>query len=178
MVESRPPRRSYARRTWVPFPRNWLVSWSPIRSGMSLAVVRRRKSSSPYCRRSGVGRVCPTLSTPLTRSTTVTALAFQTGVAVRILTSSTLGSAYGPERHVNNLAPGRAWGRRGVPPHGLMRHRGGSRIVDTPSCQNIVFELADDSGMRCRTSQCSTILPSSSRRKISMPAQSLSPGQC
>ena len=40
----------------------------------------------------------------------------------------------------------------------VRRCRGGSRIVETPSCQNIVFELADDSGMRCTTSQCSTIL--------------------
>ena len=29
----------------------------------------------------------------------------------------------------------------------VRRCRGGSRIVETPSCQNIVFELADDSGM-------------------------------
>ena len=47
-----------------------------------------------------------------------------------------------------------------------------------PSSQNIVFELAAESGMRCSTSQCSTILPSSSSRKISIPAQSPSPGHC
>ena len=43
--------------------------------------------------------------------------------------------------------------------------------------QNIVFGFADSSGTRCSTSQCSTTLPSSSRRKMSMPAQSVSPGQ-
>ncbi len=36
--------------------------------------------------------------------------------------------------------------------------------------QNIVLSLADCSGMTCRTSQSSTILPSSSNRKMSMPA--------
>ena len=47
----------------------------------------------------------------------------------------------------------------------------------TPT-QNIVLELADASGTRCSTSQCSTILPSPSSLKMSMPAQSPSPGQC
>src|SRR6185295_12659666 len=46
------------------------------------------------------------------------------------------------------------------------------------SHQNIVLPLADLSGTTCNTSQCSTILPPSSRRKMSMPAQSWSPGQC
>jgi hypothetical protein len=44
--------------------------------------------------------------------------------------------------------------------------------------QNIVFRLADFCGMRCSTSQCSTILPSASSRNMSMPAQSPSLGQC
>jgi RHS repeat-associated protein len=42
--------------------------------------------------------------------------------------------------------------------------------------QNIVLLWADSRGMTWRTSQCSTILPFSSRRKMSMPAQSASPG--
>ncbi len=44
--------------------------------------------------------------------------------------------------------------------------------------QNMVLALADCSGMGWSTSQCSTILPLSSRRKMSMPAQSRSPGHC
>lgn len=40
--------------------------------------------------------------------------------------------------------------------------------------QNIVLPLADLSGTTCSTSQCSTILPLSSRRNMSMPAQLLS----
>ena len=43
--------------------------------------------------------------------------------------------------------------------------------------QNIVLGLADFSATCCSTSQCSTTLPSSSNRKMSMPAQSRSPGQ-
>jgi hypothetical protein len=50
--------------------------------------------------------------------------------------------------------------------------------LDRLRLQNMLFEFADDSGIRWRTSQCSTILPSSSSLKISMPAQSPSPGQC
>jgi hypothetical protein len=42
--------------------------------------------------------------------------------------------------------------------------------------QNIVLSLADCSGTTCITSQCSTILPLSSSRKISMLAPSRSPG--
>jgi hypothetical protein len=37
----------------------------------------------------------------------------------------------------------------------------------------MVFGLAEVSGTTCSTSQCSTILPASSSRKMSMPAQSL-----
>ena len=44
--------------------------------------------------------------------------------------------------------------------------------------QNIEFAFADVAGTRCSTSQCSTILQSSSSRKMSMPAHSPSPGQC
>jgi drug/metabolite transporter superfamily protein YnfA len=40
--------------------------------------------------------------------------------------------------------------------------------------QNIVLLLALFSGILCSTSQCSTILPLSSNRKISIPAQLLS----
>jgi hypothetical protein len=36
--------------------------------------------------------------------------------------------------------------------------------------QNMPFGLADCSGMTCSTSQCSTIFPSPSSRKMSMPA--------
>ena len=39
-----------------------------------------------------------------------------------------------------------------------------------PSPQNMVLSLADESGMTCSTSQCSTILPSPSKRKMSIPA--------
>jgi hypothetical protein len=42
--------------------------------------------------------------------------------------------------------------------------------------QNMLFEFADVSGIRWSTSQCSTIFPASSSRKMSMPAQSASPG--
>src|SRR5262245_55229985 len=44
--------------------------------------------------------------------------------------------------------------------------------------QNIVLPFAEALGTSCSTSQCSTILPRSSRRKMSIPAQSrsLSPG--
>ena len=44
--------------------------------------------------------------------------------------------------------------------------------------QNIVLGFAEVCGTNWSTSQCSTILPSASSRKISMPAQSLSPGHC
>lgn len=44
--------------------------------------------------------------------------------------------------------------------------------------QNIVLPFADVSGIGCSTSQCSTTLPSASRRKMSIPAQSRSPGHC
>ena len=50
--------------------------------------------------------------------------------------------------------------------------------IEECSTQNIAFRLADSCGMRCSTSQCSTILPSAFRRKMSMPAQSPSFGQC
>lgn len=43
--------------------------------------------------------------------------------------------------------------------------------------QNMVFEFAASGGIRCSTSQCSTTLPSLSRRKMSMPAHSPSFGQ-
>ena len=49
----------------------------------------------------------------------------------------------------------------------VMRHR----------TQNIELGFADSFGTLCSTSQCSTTLPLSSRRKMSMPAQSASPGQ-
>jgi AcrR family transcriptional regulator len=42
--------------------------------------------------------------------------------------------------------------------------------------QNIVLSLADDSGTFCSTSQCSTIFPLSSKRKISILAHCSSPG--
>ncbi len=42
--------------------------------------------------------------------------------------------------------------------------------------ENIEFRFADVGATRCRTSQCSTILPSASNRKMSMPAQSPSFG--
>jgi len=48
------------------------------------------------------------------------------------------------------------------------------RIVER--FQNIPLSLADVSGMTCRTSKCSTILPAPSRRKMSIPAYSWSPG--
>src|SRR5690348_6216418 len=44
------------------------------------------------------------------------------------------------------------------------------------SVQNMVLPLADVGGTLCSTSQCSTIRPCASKRKMSMPAQSLSPG--
>lgn len=56
------------------------------------------------------------------------------------------------------------WPRAAVPPS-----------VD--EYQNIVFEFADSFGTRCSTSQCSTILPASSNRKMSIPAHSPSLGQ-
>ena len=43
--------------------------------------------------------------------------------------------------------------------------------------QNMPLAFFDSVGTTCRTSQCSTILPSTSRRKMSMPAYSWSPGQ-
>ena len=42
--------------------------------------------------------------------------------------------------------------------------------------QNIVLLLADVGGIGWSTSQCSTIRPSGSRRKMSIPAQLVSPG--
>jgi hypothetical protein len=36
--------------------------------------------------------------------------------------------------------------------------------------QNVAFPLADASGITCNTSQCSTIFPFESRRKMSIPA--------
>ena len=42
---------------------------------------------------------------------------------------------------------------------------------------NIPFELAESGGTVWSTSQCSTIFPASSSRRMSMPAQSDSPGQ-
>ena len=44
--------------------------------------------------------------------------------------------------------------------------------------QNIELSLADVSGTGCSTSQCSTTRPSPSSRKMSIPAQSRSPGHC
>ena len=48
----------------------------------------------------------------------------------------------------------------------------GSRFLT--SRQNMPLSWAIRSGTTCRTSQCSTILPPSSKRKMSMPAQSRS----
>jgi hypothetical protein len=42
--------------------------------------------------------------------------------------------------------------------------------------QNIVLRFAEVAGIAWSTSQCSTILPSGSSRKMSMPAQLHSPG--
>jgi len=53
-----------------------------------------------------------------------------------------------------------------------------ARHARTSALQNIVFEFAEDAGIRWSTSQCSTILPASSSRKMSIPAQPWSPGQC
>jgi enamine deaminase RidA (YjgF/YER057c/UK114 family) len=49
-----------------------------------------------------------------------------------------------------------------------------SRPAISRSGQNIVLPFAAASGTTCNTSQCSTIFPSSSSRKMSMPAQSRS----
>ena len=51
------------------------------------------------------------------------------------------------------------------------RARARERYAPCACFQNIVFEFAEEAGIRWSTSQCSTILPSSSSRKMSMPAQ-------
>jgi len=55
-------------------------------------------------------------------------------------------------------------------------HPFGPLSKNLPMCAAIVLLWAISFGMTCRTSQCSTILPRSSKRKMSMPAQSGSPG--
>jgi hypothetical protein len=47
--------------------------------------------------------------------------------------------------------------------------------ADSPKLQNMPFVLLDVAGTGCNTSQCSTIFPSESKRKMSTPAVSLPP---
>src|SRR5256885_1167774 len=66
---------------------------------------------------------------------------------------------------------GDAWPRRGRCRRERARSTCGRFRSASLPAQNIVLSLAEVSGTTCRTSQCSTILPLSSIRKISMPGQ-------
>ena len=46
----------------------------------------------------------------------------------------------------------------------------GDGAAEPLTAQNIVLSFSDDSGITCSTSQCSTIFPRLSKRKMSMPA--------
>jgi hypothetical protein len=72
-------------------------------------------------------------------------------------------------------------GGRYHPRNGRMRQRLRQRVSANkarrtkkkdPHCQNIVLAFLEVAGTGCSTSQCSTILPSASKRKISTPAVS------
>src|SRR5262249_26776274 len=61
---------------------------------------------------------------------------------------------------------------------GIVRARANAAGNANDPHQNIVLPCAACLGTTCRTSQCSTIFPLSSKRKMSIPAHSSSPGHC
>jgi putative transposase len=55
----------------------------------------------------------------------------------------------------------------------LVKHKRANARPNLGAKQNIPFSWRASAGTTCKTSQCSMIFPSASKRKMSMPAQSL-----